>query len=137
MISLLCGLTSTHSSLWTWPQRRRLRWCRCVHGLQRSSLQGELVLPLCLRDVHSWVRRDKINPLLSFLLLFNYTELLELLFSVQRQYFAVFHIKRGNPFTFQISPRLLTNNMNIISRCAGPWALVIFEEPSDSLLYLR
>lgn len=40
MISLLCGLTSTHSSLWIWRRRRRPPWCRCAHVLQRSLLQG-------------------------------------------------------------------------------------------------
>lgn len=42
MISLLWGLTSTHSSLWIWLQRRRPPWCRCAPGLPRSSLRGKL-----------------------------------------------------------------------------------------------
>lgn len=40
MTSLPYGLTSTRSTLWIWPQRRRTAWCRCVLGLLRSSSQG-------------------------------------------------------------------------------------------------
>lgn len=41
MTSHLCGLTFTLSSLWIWLQRRRLPWCKCVPGRQKSSLQGK------------------------------------------------------------------------------------------------
>lgn len=47
-----CGLTSTRSSLWIWPQRRRTPWCRCAPGRPKSSSQGR----------NAWSRTSGPNP---------------------------------------------------------------------------
>lgn len=57
-ISLLWDHTSTLSSLWIWPQRRRPLWCRCVLELRRSSLQGKHGRQVSSDLVHFFLRHE-------------------------------------------------------------------------------